>query len=716
MYLFSELSPLPLLLLLALWAAGGWLILSRFEIPAHERGLLGLGLGLTLSALLANFIARFLPTTIAFWLAAILTLTIGFFLSWPLKLSIPHYLSPITHHQLPIWLSFAALAFVLTLIGRGLGIFDDYQNLTQLSSMALGDIPPRFVYDPRILWSYHYFLLLVAAQFTRLAEAPPWAAMDLARGLTLSLTLFYGAFLAHRLTGSRVAAALSAGFLFFVGGARWVLLLLPAGLLTRISNSVTLIGSGADSGANLGAVLYNNWKIQGLGPFPFPFLYGSGLDPSLTMAHAGYGASMFMLVFLVILLSSSPFGRGRRGEESPSSTGRGAGGEVLPSSAGRGGRDEESPSPFGRGGRGEGYVAQQIILALLLAALALANEVTFAFFYAGLIFAVLFWVIRSQTFKLPASLWAFAPAVIGGGMLALLQGGVFTGVLLGLPGRVGGAETGEALYKVSFALRLPTVLSAHVGTLSLLNPMHWLVILAETGLAVFVLPWAFKHGWKLLREEKWLEAAWVFSMIPSLLTIFLEYTGNAGPTALSRMTAHFLMVLKFYAVPLLWLWAREKSETIQTALLGWGLAAALSGIALFSLQIPAMPNPIYAEFLAPIDAKMYQKHWGRLQPGALVFDTSPQRGPTVLGLHTLSGIHYGPPTYAAWYELSENPNPYAMRRAGFRYLYLELSYWRKFADHFEEECVVKLDDMQETASDGRVTAQRVLLDVEACQP
>ncbi len=681
MYLFSELSLLPLIILLALWAFGGWLILARFEIPAHERGLLGLGLGLTLSALLANLTARFLPTSLAFWLAGILTLLIGVVLAWPLTpLSSPYFprssaenrgkVPPQAGNEGSIfqWLSFAIITFFLTLIGRGLGIFDDYQNLTQLSSMALGDIPPHFVYDPRILWSYHYFLLLVAAQFTRLADAPPWAAMDLARGLTLALTLFYGAFLARRLTGSRVVAALSAGFLLFVGGARWILLLLPASLLTRISNSVTLIGSGSDSGSSLQAVLYNHWKIQGLGPFPFPFMYGSGLDPSLTMAHAGYGASMFMLVLLVILLA----------------------------------------------GKGKGWI-QQSLLALLLAALALANEVTFAFLYAGLIFTVLVWVIRYRTLKLPASLWAFAPAIIGGGIIALLQGGVFTGMLLGIFGRVGGTEAGEALYKVSFALRLPTVLSAHVGTLSLLNPLHWFVILAETGLAVFVLPWAFKRGWNLVREEKWLEAAWVFSMIPSLLTIFLEYTGNAGPTALSRMTAHFLMVLKFYAVPLLWLWAKEKSETIRAALLGWGLAAALSGIGLFSLQIPAMPNPIYAEFIAPIDAKMYQEHWGRLQPGALVFDTSPQRGPTVLGLHTQSGIHYGPPTYPEWHELADNPDPFAMNRAGFRYLYLELSYWRKFADHFDNSCVVQLDDMQETASDGRVTAQRVLLDVELCR-
>jgi len=128
---------------------------------------------------------------------------------------------------------------------------------------------------------------------------------------------------------------------------------------------------------------------------------------------------------------------------------------------------------------------------------------------------------------------------------------------------------------------LPAVLSAHLGTLSLLNPIQWFVILAETGLVIFALPWVVKYGLQLVRAEKWLEAAWVLSIIPSLLTVFTEYTGNAGPTALSRMTAHFLLILKIYAVPLLWLWARERSEAVQNHLLGWGLAASLSGLALF---------------------------------------------------------------------------------------------------------------------------------------
>ncbi len=354
MYLFSEINPLPLALLLTLWTLGGWLILSRlFDLPAHERGLLGLGVGLTLSTLLANFLGRFLPTAIAFWLSAALTVAIGF-------LVFRFSRSPVSPFpRFPVSLfPCLLLTFFFVLINRGLAIFDDYQNLTQVSSLALGDLPPHFVFDARILWSYHYFLLLLAAQFTRLADAAPWVSLDLARGLTLSLTLFYGGFLAQRLTRSRVAALLASAFILFVGGARWLLLLLPARILNLLSSSVTLIGSGADTGPNLTIALAKYWDIQGLGPLPFPFMFGSGLDPSLTMAFAGYGASMVMLALMLVLLVGSI----EKGQTHPHS---------------------------GTGGLPLRYWLQQALLAILLAALALANEVTFAFLYAGLVLAVL---------------------------------------------------------------------------------------------------------------------------------------------------------------------------------------------------------------------------------------------------------------------------------------------------------------------------------------
>lgn len=664
MYLFSELSFPLFLLLLILWALGGVGLLARFDLSPRERPLLGLGLGLTVATLLANFLGRLLPALAAFWLAAILP---ALFFVFPLQKRAPFSLRKPNFSTLAALLLFSLLAFFFTLLGRGLGIFDDYQNLPQVSSLALGDLPPHFAFSPALLWSYHYFLPLLAAQFSRLTNAAPWVALDLARGLTLALTLFYAAFLARRLTGSKIAAALSAALLYFAGGARWILLLLPAAWLNRLSAAVTLIGSGAASGQSLAAALYQPWKIQGQPPLPFPFLYGSGLDPSLALAHAGYGVSALMLILLLLLL----VGRGQK---------------------------MEAP-----------------LLMILLAALALANEVTFALLYAGLLAAALFWMIGRRAWRLPASLWRWLPVLTGGGLLALLQGGVLTGAALNLWARLTGAPAAQALYQVTFALRPPTLLSAHLGALPLLNPAAWFAILAETGLTIFALPWVLRHAWRLAQQERWLEAAWLASALPSLLTVFLEYTGNAGPTALSRITAHFLLVVKLYAVPLLWLWLKNRREEVKIAALGWGLAACLSGIALFSALLTAAPNPIYAEFLTGLDAQMYQKYWGRLAADGWVFDSNPPRATTVLGLHTLSGTNYGPPNAPIFLALQAAPSPAAFAAAGYRYLYLDEDSWQKYAESLNAPCVQTLDDQQLFSKQGKLIQRRVLLDVGGCR-
>jgi len=469
MYLFSELSFLPFLLLLGLWTGGGAGLLRGFDLSARERLPLGLGLGLTVSTLLANWLGRVLPTEAAFWLAAALPC-----LAWLPVFGGEKFKTSEIRPALTGMAALLVSAFFFTLLGRGLGIFDDYQNLPQVSSLALGDLPPHFAYAPATLWSYHYFLPLVAAQITRLAAAAPWVSMDAARGLTLALTLFYAGFWAWRKTGSQAAAALTAAFLYLAGGARWLLWLLPASALEAVSRSVTLIGSGAGSGETLKEALYNVWKIQGQPPLNFPFAFGSGLDPSLALAHAGYGVSGLMLVLLILLLA----------------------------------------------GRGNGKKAETWLLMILLAAMALANEVTFALLYAGLGLAAALTMILRRSWRVPAQVWQLFPALAGGLGLALLQGGVLSGAALNLLGRLRGAAGEQALYQVSFALRAPILLSAHLGELSVLNPLQWPAILAETGLALAALPWLaawagvnFGRPTRLLLHQKqrpgWKRAGWL---------------------------------------------------------------------------------------------------------------------------------------------------------------------------------------------------------------
>lgn len=666
MYLLTELNLFPVLFLLALWTLGGWLITtSTFNLPAHERGFVGLGLGLVVGTWLANWLARFMASGYAFWLSALLTVALGLILAWPLKGEL--FRGNRESFRPAAWVLFIAAVIIFTLIGRGLGFFDDHQNLPPVSIMAAGDIPPHFSYNPALRFGYHYFLLLVASQFVRLAGAGPWTALDLARGLTLALTLTYGGFLARRITKSRLAQAFSVIFMAFAGGARWLILLLPASLQNQLSSSVQLIGSGADTGPNLITALYKNWKIEGLGPLPFPFLYGSGLDPSFSMFQNGWGTSAITIVLLLILLGSNLRRIPRRG---------------------------------------------YIPIVILLASLALANEVSFTFLYLGLGCAALFWIIRKRSLRLPRSIWLLVGLMFLGGVLALLQGGMLTEIARGWVDRISTGQS-STYFRVGFALGLPTILSAHLGSLSLLNPLQWAAILGETGLAVFALPIVLKQLPVFNSEENWIEAAWVGSIIVSLLMVFVVYTGNAGPTAASRMQAHFLTVVKIYAIPLIWNWCKKRGENIKIGAFAWGLATIFSGISLLGPQLAAMPNPIYAIYLNQLDAQMFSRQWNKLEPGSMVFDPVYPRAATIFGRPIRSSITMGE-TLPEYNSFVQNPDPHQLKTAGYDYLYVDLKYMTKFSAVIQQDCVKNVDEVQDKNGTQIVDA-RYLMNISECR-
>jgi hypothetical protein len=483
------------------------------------------------------------------------------------------------------------------------------------------------------------------------------------------------------MTKSRLAQVVSMVFMALAGGARWLLLLLPLSLQRQLSSSVQLIGSGAETGPNLITALAKNWKIEGLGPLPFPFLFGSGLDASFSMFHNGWGTSAIAIALLLVLLAGL-----------------------------------------------RQHWRANVPVVILLASLALANEVTFTFLYFGLACAAVIWAIQKRSLRLPRSLWVWVGLMFIGGVFALVQGGMFTEIARGWVERLAaGAATqaragSDTYFKVGFALVPPTILSSHLGYLSLLNPLQWVAILGETGLALLALPWVLKQLPRMSRDENWLEAAWVGSVIISLLMVFVEYTGNAGPTAASRMQAHFLTVVKIYAVPLLWLWAAKRGDNIKTAVFAWGLAAILSGISLFGLQLAAMPSPVYAIYLESLDAQMFARQWDRLLPGTMVYDPVYPRAATIFGRPIRSSKTIGE-TLPQWNSLELNPDPYLLKAAGYDYLYVDLKYLTKYADilHFNPESgdvqpgCMKLIDTLADKNDAKVVDARFLFQVTGCQ-
>ena len=239
-----------------------------------------------------------------------------------------------------------------------------------------------------------------------------------------------------------------------------------------------------------------------------------------------------------------------------------------------------------------------------------------------------------------------------------------------------------------------------------------MAILGETGLAVFALPIVLKQLPAFSRDENWFEAAWIGSVVVSLLMVFVQYTGNAGPTAASRMQAHFLTVVKIYAVPLLWLWARERSENVKTALFAWGLAAIFSGVSLFGLQMAAMPNPVYAIYLNQLDAQMFSRQWDRLAPNTMVYDPVYPRAATVLGRPTRSSKTMGE-TLPEWNALGENPDPFALKAAGYDYLYVDLKYFTKYSAVIQN--CAQLIDQVDDKNGAKVVDSRYLFRVTDCR-
>ena len=662
MYLLDELNFLSLLILLVLWWISGDLILQKFFTSnSSERAVLAIGFGLVLNIFSANLLGRFITTDVLFW---------GIALGWVIIALLFHGKSfknlkyPDRSSVFSIVL-FGILAILFTLIGRGFGFFDDHQNLPPLSMMAAGDIPPHFAFDPTLMFGYHYFLLLFGAAITKTTGAAPWTALDLARGITLSLTLIYGGILAYRLTHSRIAQFFSALVIAFAGGVRWILLFLPASWLNQISSSVILIGSGEDSGPNLKTALFKSWKIEGTGEIDLPFVYGSGLDPSFSMFHNGWGTSAILLVLLLLLLT---------GNKKPT----------------------WRTMPF---------------LAITLASLALANEVTYVFLYLGFIGALLLKMVRAKSIKktlFDQELVVYFTAFFIAGLFALLQGGMLTEIFLGLFTTPDPANK-ETYFRVGFSLVPPAFLSAHLGSLSLLNPKHWFPILGEVGLIILALPFVVKHIFSTLDTDDWFTSAWIISLFASLAMIFFEYTGNAGPTAISRMQAHFLSVIKLLAVPLIWNWAKSKSENLQVAVLGLGMAAIFSGVAIFGAQITAMPRPVNAIFLEDVDTTMFYRHWNTLDRNSLVFDPVYPRGVTILGIPTRSSITMGE-NLPEWRALKASPDPYDLFSAGFGYVYTDLNYYQDKKSLLNSDCVLILDKISREGSN----IGRILLSLENC--
>jgi hypothetical protein len=665
-------SPIEMLVFLVqclTWVVGGWLwVTHAFRLRPAERLLAGLAAGLLMFIALSNLLAHYLQLPAAYWGAALLVLLSGLGLAGARRRRRPG-LPWLEKADLRAWSQLAALlgvTLLFTLIGRGLAIFDEDVHLPLVSVMAAGDIPPHFYLDPSRWLAYHYGLHVFAAALVRLAGFFPWSAWDLSKALSIALTLSLAWTWVFRQTRSRLAAWLGAFLVVLGGGARWLLLLAPPSVLQWISSGIQLTNTALGSGTDLFTVLARPWLIEGSGPFPFPFAYHSGIFVPVTFALGASSAMPYFTVLLLLLLVN------RRSLSAAA---------VVP-------------------------------LSLVFASLALSGEHLFVFLWAGLALVGLFYLVRRRAMgRLALRPWAAVLAVSA--LLCVIQGGFLTEAVRNVLAELEGSHTVVGTYNYyTFIPRWPPGLdTAHFGALSLFDPRQFLVLLAELGPAVLLAPLATRLAWRGMRRGRWLAAGLGVAALASFLVpLFFQYGVERSGT---RLPATALWLWLLLAIPSLWRALARKSR-LRPLLGGLGyFTLSFGGLVIFAVQLMALPDPQLTYYINGKDAVLGQELWNRLPPGAQVYDVIPFRSVTLFGraARTNQDFYHSWPDFLA---LAADPDPVAIRREGFSYVFVERKWWEalrpRLQRRFEAPCVQRAAGY--TPGDGDF---RWLLDIRACQ-
>ncbi len=172
-------------------------------------------------------------------------------------------------------------------------------------------------------------------------------------------------------------------------------------------------------------------------------------------------------------------------------------------------------------------------------------------------------------------------------------------------------------------------------------------------------------------------------------------------------------------MPLAWAWLRGRGEAARLAAAGAAGLAVFSGLVLFGIQLIAARQPVRPTFISHLDVRMHRELWNRLPPNAMVFDPDPRRAVTVLGRPS-DAMHFWTPR-PDWAALVADPDPYALRVAGYTHLYFDLDYWEGLSplrrERFETSaCVQTVNEGHGVRSlDDQRRDFRRLLEITACQ-
>jgi hypothetical protein len=671
MYWLRTFNPVDILLtaLLTLgWAAGGWLLATHaFRVRSSERLITGFVTGWLLYVTLAVGLANVVHIPAAFWLAGIFVLAGGILAAVRGKgRKVPW--GDFAHWRQIVWL--AGLTLMMVFIQRGLAIFDDFVHLPLVSVMAAGDLPPHFFLNPQVAFGYHLGLQAWAASLVRLAGMTPWSGWDLAKALSISLTLMVGWLWARRWTRDDIGAIAGSLLFTYGGGAVWLLLFLPGAAITWMSSHVPTVLTGAATAPDLPSYLTATWAIEGADPLKFPAVMESGIFGPVGFRYGLSAAFPYMTLLALLLLVS-----GRR---------------------------------LGK--------MSVLVLGLIFASLALSAEFMFPFLVLAVVLALAVSLLRARKDGIarpfsPGGLpiWGWIAALFIGGVLSLAQGGAITVRFQDILSALQGIQQ-QSTYTDSFSLRWPPALfSSFFGSLQFTDPAQLLVMFCELGTGVLLGPTVILKSWRWLKAGRWLQAALgVTSLALLLVPIFLKYGVDVSIVRMPMTAIWLWLVLGWPAVVY---WYRRGRQNLRMAIgLGYTVAV-LGGLVTFAIQLPAMQVGTYSYFIQTSDAEMTRLEWDRLEPGAQVLSQNPTRVVTVFGRATTanSSIYVSLPAVDA---LLDELDPAHIARAGYSYIYMDEGWWKGLSP--AKQAALQQPCVKQAAKTEFNTETRQLLDIRSC--
>ena len=657
----------------AVWTLGGWLIATHaFRLEERERLLVGFGIGLVMYLWFLNLLGHWVEATTTFVAAAFLVVGVGLAFAWKGERPI------LRRSDLRVW-PWIVVGLILMAIfarmARGMGIFDEPKNLSIVSTMAAGDIPPHHYLNSTVSFAYHYGFQLFGSSLMRLGGLLPWSAFDLSKAIAGAYLFLMLALLANRYLDSPWAGLLVAGILAFVTGTRFLLFLVPSGLMTQLDALIRVRSPDVVVGMPLSQAIYQGVVLDDGPPAPFLFAYMDGFGWPLVMAlQIGPSVVSFIILLLACLLA--PRMRSR---------------------------------------------ASFLILTILFSFWAMVWEASYGLFLiAGLPLAIISgwrqgrgteewvkWTILALFLSIP---------------FALLQGGtiseMFRKMVLGL-GSSAAAIPGEPASLGGFALRWPpAVISKHLGSLEIFSPPELLVAILELGPVVLFTPWITRWVWKRYRQGDWILGVAVLSAwLGFILPIIFSYEYDRD---IVRFTEHGLWIWSLVLIIMTIEQASGQTKVFTKLASGGLVLMLLGGFVVAGSELSAASQLVLSEQgISYLDSYVARDVWDRLPPEIEVFDSLPWRATMITGRLTRvvqGNMSYNYGRSVEWEALRADPSVERFLANGFRYVYIDENWWNDLSDAARASLSAPCVQVVTEHVDGERGDFRRLVNLDHCEP